>query len=162
MDTGSTLIGTVLIILIVVPFIIISYSKKRKKASLFRSLNAYAQQSNCQIGEHEFCGDFLLALDESKNFVFFLKYDKDDKTYQKADLSTIEKCKTIKRNHTASLKNRTDVLTEHIDLVFLPSKKNQAAISFELYDAEKNPQLGDEIYCADKWEKLLNKRLIVK
>lgn len=162
MDTGSTLIGTIMIMLIIVPFIIISYRKKRKKVSLLQSLNTYAQQFNCEISEHEFCGDFLLALDESKNFVFFLKYDKDDKTFQKADLSTIEKCKTIKRNHTASLKNRTDVLTEHIDLVFLPSKKNQAAINFELYDAEKNLQLGDEIQCADKWEKLLNKRLTVK
>lgn len=152
MDWGTAIIGLIMILICIVPFVIMYYNRVKKENKILQSLNEIAQPHNCKISKHEFCGDFVLGIDESRNFVFFFKQKKEEAISQFVDLAEIQSCQVVKKAiSTYSI--------QKLELAFLPTNKSKTETKFELYDEEINTQLSGELQFVDKWAKQINDRL---
>jgi hypothetical protein len=158
-DWGTTIVGLVAVLIFVVPFVLIFYNRTKKEKKMLKSLNDIAQQNNCTLSQHEFCGDFAFGIDESRNFVFFFKQKKDEAIAQFIDLSEIQACHAIKKTRTVKNNKESVIITERLELNFVPANKSRGETSFELYDVEINMQLSGELQFLDKWSRLLSVRL---
>lgn len=159
MDWGTTIVGLIMILICIVPFVIMYYNRVKKENKMLQSINEIAQQHNCKIGQHEFCGDYVMGIDENRNFVFFFKQKKEEAISQFVDLSEIQTCQMVKK--TRNVKNDIGSLgfIERVELSFTPTNKNKGETTFELYDEEINMQLSGELQFVDKWTKQINDRL---
>lgn len=158
MDLGNTIIGAILIAICIVPIILMSRNRKKSEKKTLQSLINIANQQNCIVSKHEICGDFVIGIDETKNFVFFFKQKKEDPISQFIDLSEIQICQPVKSTRTIKSKDGNENITEKVKLSFIPINKGKAETRFELYD-EENTQLSGELQLVDKWSKQINDRL---
>ncbi|MFA5432545.1 MAG: hypothetical protein WC319_06685 [Candidatus Paceibacterota bacterium] len=152
MDWGTAIVGLIMLLICIVPFVIMYYNRKKKENKMLQSLNEIAKPHNCKISQHEFCGDYVMGIDESRNFVFFFKQKKEEAISQFVDLSEIQICQVVK-------KAISTYSTQRLELVFLPTNKSKTETKFELYDEEVNTQLSGELQFVDKWAKQINDRL---
>jgi hypothetical protein len=156
MDWGTAISGLIAILLCVFPFVLMYYNMKKKENKMLQSLDVIVQQNNCKISQHEFCGDFVLGIDESRNFVFFFKQNREEAILKFVDLAEILKCQSIKKNRTLKHNKESVIITERVELCFIPLNKSKGEIIFELYDEETNMQMNGELQFVDKWSKLIN------
>jgi hypothetical protein len=126
---------------------------------MMQSLNEIAKQQDCKISQHGFCGDFVLGIDEIRNFVFFFKHRKEASSSQFVDLSEVQICQVVKK--TKNVKNDIGNLSyiDRVELAFTFISKNKPETRFELYDREINMQLSGELQFVDKWANQINDRL---
>lgn len=158
MDLGSVIVGTIILAFCIVPFVIMHYNSVKKENKMLQSLNEIAQQHNCKISQHEFCGDFVIGLDENINFVFFFKQKKEEAISRFVDLSEIQYCKAVKSTRTIQSKDGNISIPDRVELSYIPANKGKAETRFELYD-EENMQISGELQLVDKWSKQINDRL---
>lgn len=159
MDSGSTLIGIIALALFIVPLFIVYLNSKKTQNKMLQALKDQAQQYNCKISQHEFCGDFVMGIDMKENFVFFAKQNKEDVAFQFIDLSTVQLCQITKKTRTVKTRSENVTVTERVELKFTPDKPDQNETIFELYNDDVRMQLSGELQCADKWSNLINENL---
>ena len=159
MDWGTAIVGLIAVLICIVPFAIMHYKRKKKENKMLQSLNEIAQGHNCKISQHEFCGDYVMGIDETSNFVFFFKQKKEEVISQFVDLSEVQICQVVKKTRNVKTDKENLSIIERVDLSFTPTSKNQREARFELYDEDENMQLGGELQFVDKWTKRINDHL---
>ncbi len=155
MNFGITIIGIIIIALIFIPFILISRSRVIKTKQIQRTLSDFALQHGCQVSQQELCSDFIIGIDEVKNYVFFIK--RDDYSYHSniVNLAEYQICKLINVSRSVGRDSSYKVI-ERLELCFVPKEKDGKEVRFEFYNAEKRSQINDELQCIEKWSKLIN------
>ncbi len=159
MDWGTALVGLIAIAVTLAPLAIIRYNKAKKEKLMMHSINEMAQKMGAKIHQHEFCGDFVLGLDNQKNWIFFYKQKNEPTQAQFVDLSKFKSCRVVR--HSSSLRNGS-VSSGAIDRVllsFVPGNKSSEEIHFELYNEAINMQLSGELQFGDKWVEVISNRL---
>lgn len=159
MDLGTAVVGLISIVICISPFIVMYYNKKKKEYQMMKSLKDSATLNNCKISQHEFCGDFIIGIDENKNIIFFLKQKVNETTIQIVDITCMEYCKTIRRTRKLIGDDDHSVFTEAIELSFTTRHNYKEEIRLELFNEETNKQLSGELQLAENWSKRLNERL---
>lgn len=160
MELGNIIVGVISVFICVGPFIIIYVVKLNRQNKMLGTLQngLYNQQIN--IGQHEFCGDFLLGFDEEKKYLLFLKKRPNNEFFIKSiDLSTVHFCKILKDMKTIKDHQKSNDFIEQIDLCLIDINKKEERL--ELFNDEYNTQLDGELQCAGKWSHLIN-ALILK
>lgn len=158
-DTGSAIVGAIIITLCVLPFIIIQRTQMNKKKQILLSLFKIGEQHQCQITEYEALGDFAIGIDSSKDFVCFYKNGKDQVTEQFVNLNGIKNCKVITANKTFRNKAGIQHEIEKLELGFSPIARNEPEIKMEFFNSDHNMQLRGELQSIEKWVTLINQRL---
>lgn len=158
-DLGTIIIGIVFILICITPLIIMHINKIRKNNKMLHLLAENAEKNNCKISQYEFYGDFVLGKDNEKDFVFFLKQNSSETTFQSVDLNEIQACKVAEK--ARSVKNNKDStsIIEKLELCFIPKNKDKGETKFELFNELNNVQLTGELQLADKWSKQINTSL---
>lgn len=160
MDLGTIIVTLVFIAIVTVPFILTGYSKKRKKKNLFCRLTEMAENEDCIISYHEFCGDFVIGLDEVAGRLFFFKKSENHKIVQSVNLREFKSCRLVNSNRTVGDKKTNYSVIDKLELCFYPNDKSKPDILVELYNDEYDSlTLSGELQLAEKWEKLLNERM---
>jgi hypothetical protein len=160
MDLGTIVITLVFIAIVTVPFVLTGYSKKRKKKNLFHRLTEMAENEGCAITQHEFCGDFLIGLDEVADRLFFFKKSENHEIVQSVNLMEYKSCRLVNSNRTVGDKKTSYSVIDKLELCFYPNDKSKPDILVELYNDEYDSlTLTGELQLAEKWEKLLNERM---
>jgi hypothetical protein len=160
MDLGTIVITLVFIAIVTVPFVLTGYSKKRKKKNLFHRLTEMAENEGCAITQHEFCGDFLIGLDEVADRLFFFKKSENHEIVQSVNLMEYKSCRLVNSNRTVGDKKTSYSVIDKLELCFYPNDKSKPDILVELYNDEYDSlTLSGELQLAEKWEKLLNERM---
>ena len=126
MDLGTILITLVFIAIVTVPFVLTGYSKKRKKNSLFRRLTEMAENEDCMITQHEFCGDFVIGLDGMANRLFFYKKVENLEFAKSVNLREYKSCKTYNSNRTVGEKKAKYYVIDKLELIFYPAEKGMS------------------------------------
>lgn len=159
MDFVSATIGVILLAICILPFILMSRGRSVKEKQMLQSLRGIAKQHNCQINQHEFCGDFVIGMDETKKFVFFTKLAKEKVIEQFIDLNCIMNCKIINSSRLISNKLEKQRIIDKLELSFAPIVRNKPEVVFEFYNSDINVQLHGELQSIEKWLKLINEKL---
>jgi hypothetical protein len=160
MDLGTIITTLVFIAIVTVPFLLTGYSKKRKRNNLFRRLTEMAEDENCIITQHEFCGNFVIGLDGMAGRLFFFKKVENLEIAKSVNLREFKSCRFINSNRTVNDKKSSYNVVDKLELCFYPNDKSKPDISVELYNDEYDSlTLTGELQLAEKWEKLLNERM---
>lgn len=160
MDAGSAIIGTILLVMAIVPIMIINYKRVKRDKKTLNILQDNAQKINCKISQQDLSSDYGIGIDEEKNVVFFFKRTEDEVSLQQVDLSKIDTCQAIKQTRTILYKKTADTITDRIELSFTPKKKDQSDIRFVLFDGEIDSQMNGQMQMVDKWSRLISDRLV--
>jgi hypothetical protein len=153
-NIGNTIIGILSVLICVGPFLGMYLLKVSKQNKILRSLQESVDHLNVSIGEHEFCGDFLLGMDENKKYILFYKNVlNSDAIVKIIDLSTIFSCKVLKETKTIKTTRESMEYIESIELSFISRDKKETRLA--LFSEEINTQLNGELQCAEKWEQLI-------
>lgn len=159
MDLKTAILWLMVIFIGLIPFVIAYYKMKKKGSKMLNHLKESAAQYGCSISQHEFCGNFIVGIDDKKHFVFFFK-QKNEETFSKfVDLSDIQSCQVIKKSRNVKNDRGSFTVIERIDLAFSPLNKSKSDTRFELYEEEDNMQLSDELELAERWTKRINEKL---
>jgi len=153
-NLGNTIIGILSVLICVGPFLGIYLVKVSKRNKIMRSLQESMRHLNVTMGEHEFCGDFLLGMDKNKKYILFYKNVlNSDPIVKIVDLSTIFSCKVLKETKTIKTTRESMEYIERVDLSFISRDKKETRL--ELFSEERSTQLNGELQCAEKWEQVL-------
>ncbi|MDD2563221.1 MAG: hypothetical protein PHU27_03270 [Salinivirgaceae bacterium] len=156
MDLGSSIITAIFLAICIVPFILMGRSRKKRKKETLQSLSKIANQHNCNISKHEIHPNFIIGMDESKKFVFFVKKTDDKVTEQYINLAEIQSCKVKTTGRTIEHNNGTQNLINKLELSFIALDKNKKETTLELFNADTTIQLSGELQIAEQWSKQIN------
>jgi len=159
MDLVSIIIGAVFLAIGIIPFVISSNRRSKNEKKMLNSLKEMAKQQNCNISQHESCGDFIIGICLDKNFVFFSKQKNEVIVSQSVDLSEVLTCQSTRLTRTVEKNKEINEIIEHLELAFAPKNKSNEVIRLELYDEQINQQLSGELQMVEKWSKLITARL---
>ncbi|NUM50744.1 MAG: hypothetical protein HUU48_06470 [Flavobacteriales bacterium] len=155
MDTGIIIVGIILIVLSILPFVLAQRNRRKRERKLFQSLSNIATKQNCKITQYECSDDYIIGIDETSNFLLFFKQIKDTEFSQFLNLSEIQSCKTINISRTNGSIKKIDRLELH----FLSKTKKNPDTILELYSSDNRMQLGDDLLLVERWEKKINELL---
>ncbi len=156
MELGSAINWAILLGVCVVPFIVMGQNRKNKGNKKLKYLTNLATQQDCHITKHEFCGDFVIGIDEAKKNVFFYKQWKDTAVENKINLAEIEICKVKNTVRLVSANKGSQNILDRIELSLIPADKSKKEILLEFFNIDHSVQLSDELQMADQWSKLIN------
>lgn len=151
-DFGTLLIGSLTVAICAIPFVLIIGGRKNREKQMMRLLQTMAAQHNCQIGQREFCGNYLLGMDQMGRYVFFHQRDKETMEERAVDLMEIAACKPI----TIGRKIAGERIVERLGLEFVPIDLATPEITLELYNNDHSFQLRGELQSMEKWTRLIN------
>ena len=162
MDTGSIIITAILIVVCIVPFVLMSTSRKKRERKTLQSLSDIANKQNCTISKHEIFDNFIIGVDETKKFVFFFKKLEDSVVEQYINLAEIQNCRVKTTAKTVEFNNSTQNIIHRIELAFTEFDKNKKDATLEFFNDEINIQLSGELQLAEKWSAQINDLLKTK
>ncbi len=162
MDLGSAIIGIVFLAACIVPFVIIHINRSSKERKMLELLSDFAKQHQCNLSQHELCGDYVIGIDEAQNFVFFHKKNKVKESTQYIDLADIQSCKTVSTSRTFNGNEGNTKVIERLILVFTSHDTTKGNIEFDFYNNEVSAQLYGELQSIEKWEKIIKSQLKAK
>lgn len=154
-DFGTLLIGSITVAICAIPFVLTIGGRKRREKQMMRSLQTMSAQHNCQIGQREFCGNYLLGMDQAGRYVFFHQVSKEAIEERAVDLMEIVACKPI----NIGRKIAGERVVERLGLEFVPMDQDMPEITLELYNNDHSFQLRGELQSMEKWTRLINDRL---
>lgn len=157
MNLGLTITGIIMFAICSLPFVLPYMSRKKQEKQFLQTLFNSAEKQNCKITQHEFCGDFIIGLDDTANALFFYKKKNEEETKIHIHLSDIQNCKmitTCRSNENNNLK-----FTDKVELSLMPITKNKPNILLEFYNTQDSFQAGPDLLLVGKWERIINELL---
>jgi hypothetical protein len=156
MDLGTTLIGAIISIICLLPFVLMAVSRRKREKQLLQTLVDYANEYEGNITQHETVGDIIIGLDEKSNTVFFYTKNKIAETKQYIRLADYKKCNVV--STTRDFNNSKVIDT--VELSFIPIEKTTPIEELSLFNTKYNLQLSGELQLAEKWAKLVNSKIV--
>ncbi|MBX2926231.1 MAG: hypothetical protein KF852_00220 [Saprospiraceae bacterium] len=159
MDSGTALVGGILILICILPFVLMNMSAKKKKRQFLQLLFDLAGKNNGKISQHDHWNGTAIGLDETTNTIFFIKKLKEDVTSRQVNLAEVQKCRVVQTHNAASGKGGSAPVIEKIELAFAYRDKGRAETTLEFYNDETDSFLSGELQQAEKWSKIANARI---
>lgn len=159
MDLSSTIIGVVFIILCIMPIVFLSANRKRKLNQLLDALKVLATENNTEAGDFESSGDFILALDKNKSFFLFCKRDKDEFFSKAIALAGVTHCKVVETTKSVNTSEGQYQMIDKLEMYFQFGNAGKSTEIVEIYKAENDMQLGEEIKLIENWAQKINQMI---
>ena len=152
-----TIISLAIIIAACILLIVLMKTIKRKKTQKkFQLLSDFAAKHNSSLSRYEFFDGISIGLDESSNYLFFMKQNADKKSEQYIDLSKIKNCRV---NNISRMVNGT-VVIDRLELCFSTTVREEPPLLMEFYNSDYDSvTLAGEVQFIEKWAELVNKHL---
>lgn len=153
MDTGSILVGIIMICVSLLPFILISKSRKKNRKQFIDILKSNEICNDIKISASDQTVQFMIGVDNVKHHLFFIRKDKVSNDLTFKNINEIKRCelrKTLTSNQTDSTENRITRVT----LQLFDTVNEQKELLF--YDYNNGHNLNGELQIAQKWEEIIN------
>jgi hypothetical protein len=151
MDLGSAIVGIIFLLLCVLPFILMSRSRKKREKILMQSLSKIATDNNCNISQYELFANFGIGVDIEKPAVFFYRKTGESVSEHYVDLKEFLSCKVLNVSRSLTSKSGNQKVIDKLELAFTSADKNKPQIRLEFFDANVTPQLFGELQSIQKW-----------
>lgn len=156
MNYGTSLVGIVALAICIIPILLLNLKSRKKEQKLRNTLLDEAKKQSCKISHFETWADSMIAIDEHKQKLFFLRKG----SLQSIALSTIEGCRLVNNNRTESNKNGNYVIVDSLELVLTSKEDKKTESRLEFYNANTDSLLlSGELQIMEKWHKTINDAL---
>ena len=90
MDLGTTIIGIIIVIICIFPFILMGFNNSQKRKKALQHLSDTAKINNCTIEKSEFWHLTSIGIDQSNKMLFFTRKTDGAATCDTIDLSKMQ------------------------------------------------------------------------
>jgi hypothetical protein len=158
MDLGASIVGMIVILICIIPFVLISINNRKKGEKLRQRLFDFAQKSNFVVNRYDSWHHSSIGIDDQNDVIFFTRTVKDQVFLQQINLSEIQKCRVIITRKIASSSGGIEIL----ELAFTYQNKNKPEVILEFYNAAYDSlTLSGELQMVEKWCKIVNDKIPV-
>ncbi|RDB02726.1 hypothetical protein [Runella aurantiaca] len=158
MDLGASIVGMIVILICIIPFVLISINNRKKGEKLRQKLFGFAENSNFTISRFDSWHHSSIGIDDQNSIVFFTRTVNDQAFLRQINLSEIQKCRVIISRKTAS--NSGEI--ERLELAFTYHNKQKSEVILEFYNAAYDSlTLSGELQMVEKWGKIVNDKISV-
>jgi hypothetical protein len=148
MDSTSLIIGIILLIVCVLPFILFSVNNSKKRKKRIQNLIQKAKENNATIQEKDDWNQSIIGIDKTNKMLFFSKKSEEFDKFISINISELLKSR-IERTE-----NKNKVLEKlELELTFA----SRPTIVLEFFNKDETRILLNEIEIIQKWQTLLNK-----
>lgn len=157
MDTGTTIIGLIIILAIIVPIMYLSRHSGSKKKQMIQQLTDFARENNCVINKSEIFGSMVFAIDFDAAQLFFIGHVDGEPNKQRIHLKNVKRSKVnLITRQTGTNRNYYKV-TDKVEVVFSMKTASEPDIKITIYDSHYDSgQLTGEIQWAEQWAGIVN------
>lgn len=156
MDLGSTIIGIVCLVLIIVPVLYFQRGQIKKRKKLLHDLVNLAEQQQLKISQYDFWGPFYaIGIDTDKKELLYTKRKEGKDQETLVDLSEVRQCSVNNISRDAN-GGRT---IERIELVFTFKNAKYPEKTLEFYSREETLNLNEELKLSEKWRDIVNSNI---
>lgn len=152
MDSETTIIGIVLVLICIIPFVLINKKKATKRRNKLKILTNSVQKMNGIIYKNEFWNHYGIALDKTNKMLYFSTQTDDENSYEVISLKSIASCSVIKKED-----NSKSITALGLQLDFADKSKPNAYLSF--YERDSNLFLVNELDIIQRWSATINEQL---
>lgn len=159
LDTGTAIVGLIIIVICVVLFIMMNRSGKSKHTALLKMLEEFARQNNHTLAQSDACPTLAIGLDASRRKLFYLKKKGQQHDMQLFDLSEYEKSYVMSNTRTAGEKGDLKAI-DRLVLVLSAGKRKQSDAMLEFYNVEYDSlRLMGESQLVERWTVIVNEAI---
>lgn len=163
MESGTTIIGLILLFIMVLPFILLSKKKSKGGKHFLSILFDLAKKNNSKISEHELWNNVAVGIDRDTHQLYFIRKTATNNIVYNIDLSEIQKCRLVNSNRKVNYKGGSYNVIDRLELAFTYCDKIKPEIILEFYNSEYDSvALNGELQLASKWLKIINTELAQK
>ncbi|KVV13142.1 hypothetical protein [Flavobacterium sp. TAB 87] len=155
MDLNSAIIGIVLIIISVLPFIILRNNRKKRTKETIQQLTQLANDQQSTIHDYEIGTNFIIGIDNEKKSVFFIQKIGKKENSKVINLNDFHTFTLIKNERTIGDKKNNYTVIERLALTFAPASASTLDHELEFYDSNKTVQPSGELQSIEKWAQLI-------
>lgn len=155
MDLGVALVGALVIVACLLPFIIMYKTKKYKEEQLLEELKNTASEKGFLLTNYEVSGDLAVGIDENSNVFGFCKNVRENKSQEFIRLNDVKKCSLINLKNS----NGSQSIIDKLALSFEFKTKTNPSISVVFYNSEQQLQLSKELQLIEKWYAIINQKI---
>lgn len=148
MDFGTTIIGIIIILLCLLPFVLFSYSNAKKRKKKVQILVDFAKTKNYKITQNDLWNKYIIAIDEDNKEFFFSMDSSALDSYLMIDLKEVNKCHLIQHKSNSNLE-RLGLELEFYD-------KIRPNLYFEFYNSERSTGVINEYELQLKWHTVIS------
>ncbi len=159
MDFGSAIVGTISVIIFILPIILMNRNKKNKTKLLLGELQNIASQYQSEIDQYETFNSFAIGIDSYHKLAYFYKDGKMQSRKYHIDLTKIRECKPEVISRTIKDGKRINKVIDSVALQLIPVSESKP-IQLEFYNADEGLQLNGELKAIEKWSKVINQQLV--
>ncbi len=145
METGVALVGLVIVLITVLPFIWMREMRRRKEKARWQQLQLGAREKGIDIQEYAFCGPWIFALHAEAKY-FFYAHESAPGNVQMIGLNDVKRCELVKSMESQGSRISDIALKFHF-------RSQAAPITIPTYSSDKSSQLSDELMTTGQWEK---------
>jgi hypothetical protein len=160
MDKQSLFLILAIVAAITLPFVIISFLKKRKDIIIMKHFTGLANKEKLNITKREFWDhNYAIAIDNTSNKILYTNRLKDGASGTIIDLNEVENCRKVIINKTQNNQNGNSLLTDRLELLFTfrnPELSEKALVFYENPEFMPNPE---ECSHLDNWHQIINASL---
>jgi hypothetical protein len=160
MDKEATIIILGIVAVIILPFLLFYFFKKRKEIKFMRHFRTLAQQEKLIISQNEFWDhSYAIAIDTNLNKIIYAKRQRDESAGTIIDLADVEKCRIVSTDKTQKNQNGKDPQTDRLELVFTFRNSDMPEKVLEFYENTEFMPNAEDRFHIEKWYNVINTNL---
>lgn len=152
MDSETTIIGIILLLICIVPFLVITKKKATKRKNKLKILTNSVQKMNGTIYKNEFWNHYGIGLDKTNKMLYFSTQSDEENSYEVISLKSSTACSIIKKQD-----NSNSITGLGLQLDFTDKSKPTVYLSF--YERDRNIVLVNELDLIQRWSTTINEQL---
>jgi hypothetical protein len=160
MDKEATIIMLGIVAVIILPFLLFYFFKKRREIKFLKHFRNLAQQEKLIISQKEFWDhSYAIAIDTNLNKIIYAKRLRDETAGTIIDLADVEKCRIVSTDKTQKSQNGKDPQTDRLDLVFTFRNSDMPEKVLEFYENTEFMPNTEDRFNIEKWYSIINSNL---
>lgn len=152
MDSETTIIGIILLLICIVPFLVINKKKATKRKNKLKILTNSVQKMSGTIYQNEFWNHYGIGLDKTNKMLYFSTQSEEENSYEVISLKSSTACSIIKKQD-----NSNSITGLGLQLEFTDKSKPTVYLSF--YERDRNIVLVNELDLIQRWSTTINEQL---
>jgi hypothetical protein len=158
MDIATILIGVMVLLICVVPFIIMRKNKKKKAIESKEVISQLAAKSNSNVDEYDRWNKTIIGIDHLNRKLFFIRKIKDKEIQHEIDLSGVQMARVI-NSHRGAIDGNYIVI-QKLQLGLISKDKDKPETLLEFYNADYDSlTIMEELQLAEKWAKIVKSNI---
>jgi hypothetical protein len=152
MDSETTIIGIILLLICIVPFLVITKKKATKRRNKLKILTNSVQKMNGAIYQNEFWNHYGIGLDKTNKMLYFSTQSDEENSYEVISLKSSTACSIIKKQD-----NSNSITGLGLQLDF--TDKSKPTVYLPFYERDRNIVLVNELDLIQRWSTTINEQL---